>query len=184
VMVRKRGKQARFCSASCRYRARDRARYEEDPESVLAKSRAYYEKNRDRVLLRMKNYQAARPAQPPRACKGCGQPTVSRRHWYCQSCGQVAKKRRGSRPERQVLSAARRGYGHRHQKLREEWERKVGAGGVTCSRCGGLISPDEPWDLGHADHDRSVYSGPEHRRCNRATAGRKTTPPREMSRTW
>src|SRR5215207_10927405 len=27
------------------------------------------------------------------------------------------------------------------------------------------ITPDEPWDLGHVDHDRSRYAGPEHRKC-------------------
>jgi hypothetical protein len=57
----------------------------------------------------------------------------------------------------------------------------VEAGATLCARCGELIIPGEPWDLGHDDYDRSRYAGPEHRRCNRATAGRMT--PR-WSRRW
>ena len=73
-----------------------------------------------------------------------------------------------------------RGYGTKHQRLRSIFVNAVNSGQVLCSRCGQLIAPGEPWDLGHVDGDRSRYSGPEHRRCNRATAGRR----RKSSRPW
>jgi hypothetical protein len=78
-------------------------------------------------------------------------------------------------------STAARGYGHRHQLLRRRWKRSVDAGIVCCARCGYPIVPGEPWDLGHEDLDRSSYAGPEHRRCNRATAYRGTI---KTSRRW
>lgn len=41
----------------------------------------------------------------------------------------------------------------------------------TCWRCDDPIDP-EHWHLGHDDHDRDVYRGPECVTCNTATAGR------------
>lgn len=76
-------------------------------------------------------------------------------------------------------SSVSRGYGRRHRELRGVWAVRVAEGGVDCARCGKPIASDEPWDLGHDDHDRSVYRGPEHRACNRATARR-----RPFSRQW
>jgi hypothetical protein len=69
-------------------------------------------------------------------------------------------------------STSRRGYGARHQRLRKQWAIRVAEGVVNCARCGGLIAPGEPFDLGHDDQDRSLPVNPEHVKCNRATAGR------------
>jgi hypothetical protein len=62
-----------------------------------------------------------------------------------------------------------------HQKLRNRWARDVARGEVECARCGEPIWPEEPWDLGHVDGDKTRYAGPEHRACNRATATHKDT---------
>jgi hypothetical protein len=72
-----------------------------------------------------------------------------------------------------------RGYGWKHQQLRRSLAREVAAGLATCARCGRPIDPDEQWDLGHDDYDRTLYTGPEHRACNRATTRRRRT-----SRRW
>lgn len=81
---------------------------------------------------------------------------------------------------------AERGYGSAHQRLRKEWEPKVERGEVACAYCFAPIEPGTPWDLGHDRDDRSVYTGPEHRRCNRNTIGRlrATSPVRWQSRRW
>jgi hypothetical protein len=72
-----------------------------------------------------------------------------------------------------VKTTVARGYGAQHKALRRSWERKVKAGGVECARCRKPIVPGTPWDLGHSDVDRSVYTGPEHQKCNRSTASRR-----------
>lgn len=62
------------------------------------------------------------------------------------------------------------GYGWSHQQERERVRKAMEAnGGAFCWRCHELILPTDAWDLGHDDDDRSVYRGPEHRACNRAT---------------
>ena len=80
------------------------------------------------------------------------------------------------------LSPEQRGYGQAHRARRRAIAPMVEAGMVRCARCGELIAPGSPWDLGHVDGTvRRVYSGPEHRRCNRATEKHKR---RRRSRQW
>jgi len=55
----------------------------------------------------------------------------------------------------------------------------VEAGGVVCSRCQRPILPGQKWDLGHDDLDRSVYTGPEHARCNRGAPSRRKNAARQ-----
>jgi hypothetical protein len=86
----------------------------------------------------------------------------------------------GSR--RRKLSPELRGYDRAHRARRRLVAPFVEAGLAKCARCGWPIAAGEPWDLGHVDGDRSRYSGPEHRACNRATAGRKSG--RLVSRPW
>jgi hypothetical protein len=77
---------------------------------------------------------------------------------------------------------AARGYRPAHRALRKRLAPLVASGCVRCARCGQLIRPDEPWDLGHSDWDRTRYSGPEHRRCNRAVVTHLKA--RVTSRDW
>ena len=79
-----------------------------------------------------------------------------------------------------------RGYGAAHVRLRKQFAREVRAGLAVCWRCLRAISPDEPWDLGHSDTDRSQYMGPEHRGCNRRTSSRlaRARRARYWSRAW
>src|SRR5262249_9362449 len=87
-------------------------------------------------------------------------------------------------PTRARPSSTDRGYGTAHAAARKRLEPLVAAGEVRCWRCALPIPPGQPWDLGHDDHDRGVYRGPEHRHSrdcpmggNRATAGRRWKPP-------
>jgi hypothetical protein len=79
-------------------------------------------------------------------------------------------------------STTKRGYGAHHQALRERLRPQVEAGVVRCARCGEPIKAGDDWDLGHLDgSNRTVFSGPEHRRCNRATSTHRV---RKVSRRW
>lgn len=70
-------------------------------------------------------------------------------------------------------TTSQRGYGTNHRNTRTWWTPRVQRGTVTCWRCGRLIQAGQPWDLGHDDHDRTRYRGPEHTNCNRS-AGAQT----------
>lgn len=76
------------------------------------------------------------------------------------------------------------GYGAEHRKRRERERALVEAGKAICWRCNKPILPGQPWDLGHDDNDRTKYMGPEHRACNRATKGHRTTVVVDTSREW
>lgn len=73
------------------------------------------------------------------------------------------------------------GYGYQHQQERARLAPLVAQGAFTCTRyghpqfphCTGLIAPDDEWELGHDDTDKSIYTGPEHARCNERAGGLK-----------
>lgn len=83
-----------------------------------------------------------------------------------------------------------RGYGADHKRARARWRPLVEAGQVDCWRCGRRIHPRAAWDLGHDDHDRGAYRGPEHAECNRragallALRGQGQARPTPRPRAW
>lgn len=84
---------------------------------------------------------------------------------YCPPCR--TRGRGGS-----LRPTGERGYGAEHQRLRADWKRRLAEGehvechAAVCFMPSRVIDPLEPWDLGHTA-DRSDWTGPEHRRCNR-----------------
>lgn len=85
---------------------------------------------------------------------------------------------------RLTTNTTERGYGAEHQRLRRQWKPRVERGEVNCARCGRWIAPGTPWDLGHSDLDRSIYTGPEHQRCNRATTTHRAQRKRRGLPSW
>lgn len=83
--------------------------------------------------------------------------------------------------KRAVQGHAQR-YGVKHRRTRAQWAPHVEAGRVTCWRCGKVIRPGAPWDLGHADDDPGRHMGPEHAACNRSAAARKVNGARQVER--
>lgn len=98
-----------------------------------------------------------------RVCLEPGCPALTRKT-RCHDHERAKDKARGTRQER--------GYGPEHDAERTKVAPDVAAGLVACWRCLKPIAPDAPWDLGHDDNDRTIYRGPEHEACNRATSGR------------
>jgi len=78
-------------------------------------------------------------------------------------------------PHRRQRSTVEKGYGAEHRRLRREAKKQVDAGAAACWRCGRLIHPAEPWDLGHDDprlaKHPALYRGPEHRSCSPVAGG-------------
>lgn len=101
---------------------------------------------------------------PRRPCLDCGTLTPSTR---CLPCRRTQQRNRG-RP-----TTTQRGYGAEHQARRQALKPHVDAGKANCWRCSEPIQPGEPWDLGHDDHNRTQYRGPEHADCNRSAAATK-----------
>ena len=96
-------------------------------------------------------------------CPRCPQ-LIARSARYCEQCQRDYDTQRGT-PEQ-------RGYDTAHRRLRATYQRRMDAGEVfACARCGKPIDPTN-WRLGHDDHDRSRYRGPECVPCNQATSGR------------
>lgn len=92
-----------------------------------------------------------------------------------QSESKCAEHRRES--ERARGTAAERGYGAAHRRLRAAYQRRLDAGEVfVCWRCATAGEPHDvdpsDWDLGHDDSDRSAYRGPECSSGNRGAPRR------------
>lgn len=102
---------------------------------------------------------------PKRPCIVCGRLTTKTR------CPEHESQRNRARDQQRGSSTAR-GYDRQHEQLRAAWRPEVEAGLVNCWRCNRHIEPWMPWHLGHDDHDRTLYRGPEHVDCNCATTGR------------
>jgi hypothetical protein len=196
-----------FCSSKHYYKWRDARRHAPDLEGQRERARAYYRANREKVLEKAAAKRGTTRAPKRTTCEECGDPLTGQQRVSCgkASCRdrrfkrtnpeayaererQKVKRRRERRrlrggrrrrANRRKRSTNARGYGVVHQALRRRWAPKVVAGVVDCDRCGRRIEPGEPWDLGHDDHNRSRWTGPEHRRCNRATSK-----PRPRTREW
>jgi hypothetical protein len=71
-----------------------------------------------------------------------------------------------------------------YRAVRAALQREQLLGGLVCVRCGGRIEPGDRMDVGHVDGDPSRIWGPEHARCNRATARHRVERRAVRSRVW
>ena len=101
-----------------------------------------------------------------RVCAEPGCPILTR-STRCRDHERARDKARGTTTER--------GYGSSHQRIRAALQSRMDAGETfTCWRpdCQRPIDPAD-WHLGHDDHDRTLYRGPECVPCNTATSSRR-----------
>lgn len=96
---------------------------------------------------------------------GCPELTTARR---CPEHASAYEQRRGRRQAR--------GYDAEHDRLRARWKPRVERLSVHCHATVcvepvRLILLGQLWDLGHTP-DRTAWTGPEHRTCNRSAGGK------------
>jgi hypothetical protein len=76
-----------------------------------------------------------------------------------------------------------KGYDGEHRRLRKLAAAQVASGFCRCCLCGRHIRPGTPWHLAHADrpdaHQKHLYAGPAHARCNNATNRRRQSRPKK-----
>ena len=100
-----------------------------------------------------------------RVCSEPGCPVLIDQGTRCPTHTRQRDQARGTRQAR--------GYDAAHDRLRASYQRRMDAGEpFVCWRCSRLIDPDD-WHLGHDDHDRTRYRGPECPPCNLSTASRR-----------
>lgn len=93
-------------------------------------------------------------------CIDCGELSNATR---CRDCQRSVEIERGK--------TSSRGYGSRHQKMRQEVAQNVSTGEARCARCGQPIDLGEAWHLDHTD-DRAGWLGASHAACNIAASSR------------
>jgi hypothetical protein len=136
----------------------------------------------------------------PRPCLWCGktfQPRAQQQAHCSRSCGQLhLQQRRRQDPNYQppkkirtpyTESSTARGYDSKHSRVRDTWLPTIAAGhghchATTCLEPTRWIQPGTAWDMGHTP-DRTTWTGPEHRRCNRSAGGKSRGKKRRLALT-
>ena len=102
-----------------------------------------------------------------RPCLACGELTTNGS--YCPVHAQANARAGWRRQDARRGSTVDRGYGADHVAERLRAAELVRGGSAYCVRCGGELSPDEPFDLDHSE-DRTTWIGASHRACNRSAS--------------